>query len=329
MQFDKPLCNGYNARMNINFPIDLVYLWCDGNDPEFKKKKKAAYEKYRNVVLDKEGTSDFRFIDMEELKYSLRSAEKYAPWIRNIYIVTYEQVPEWLNVNHPKIHIIDHKDIIPAQYLPTFNSSAIEVFLAKIPGLSEHFIFANDDMFFWGEVGKDFFFDEKGTPYCRTRKRITKEPVGSQYGTMVYNSYKLILDKFGKDTPYWSHHGIDAYRKSDYLECIECFKEDFNRTASHTFREETDIQRAIINYYALAQKGAILKEFPYKWYDKIFTRIDESCYSSCTKKKIKRFKNKKFKLFCINDGRKTKDSDRLYMKNVLEEKFPQKSAYEL
>ena len=116
----------------MNFDVDLVYLWCDGNDPEFQKKKELVFKAYTNKELDREGTSNFRFIEMNELKYSLRSAEKYAPWIRNIYIVTYEQVPKWLNVNHPKIKIIDHKDIIPAKYLPTFNSMAIEIFIPKI-----------------------------------------------------------------------------------------------------------------------------------------------------------------------------------------------------
>ena len=74
----------------MNFDVDLVYLWCDGNDPEFQKKKELAFKDYTNKELDREGTSNFRFIEMNELKYSLRSAEKYAPWIRNIYIVTYE-----------------------------------------------------------------------------------------------------------------------------------------------------------------------------------------------------------------------------------------------
>lgn len=316
--------------MSLNFDVDLVYLWCDGNDPEFKRKRLETLEKYKNIKLDKEGTSDFRFIEMEELKYSLRSAEKYAPWIRNIYLVTYEQIPKWLNTNNPKIKVIDHKDIIPAKYLPTFNSSAIEVFLPQIPGLSEHFLFANDDMFFWGDVDKEFFFtQEGGEPICRTSKRITKTPKNSLFGTTVYTAYKMVLEKFGKNVPYWSHHGIDSYRKSDYLECIDHFKDELELTASHKFREETDVQRMIFSYYAIAQKGAVVKEYPHKWYDKLITRINETCYSSCTIKKMKHFRNKDFKLFCINDGRKTTDKDRLYMKNMLEEKFPEKSSYEL
>ncbi len=317
--------------MELRFDIDLVYLWCDGNEPEFKRKRLEALASYHGVELDKDSSSDYRFIEMDELKYSLRSAEKFAPWVRNIYIITNAQVPQWLNVNHPKINIIDHKDIIPAKYLPMFNSSAIEIFLPNIEGLSEHFLYANDDMFFWGNVEKDFFFTPDGAPIVRTSKRMGKKNKAgkSLFGTIVRNARKMVLDKFGKDVPYWSHHGIDSYRKSDYLECIKSFKEQYELTAQHTFREFTDVQRMIVSYYAVAEKGAVIKEYPRRWFEGVFPTIHETCYSSCTIKKMKRFRGKDFKLFCINDGAKTTDKDRLYMKTMLEEKFPEKSAYEL
>lgn len=315
--------------MELDFDVDLVYLWCDGNDPEFQKKKQEALKKSEKHNLDKEGTSNFRFVETEELKYSLRSVEKFAPWVRNIYIVTYEQVPQWLNIKHPKIKIIDHKDIIPEKHLPTFNSTAIEVFLPQIQGLSEHFIFANDDMFFWDSVGKEFFFDPKGVPICRAHKRNAKH-VHSLYGTIIDNGRKLILEKFGKDIMFWPHHGIDGYRKSDFLECINFFKEDFERTASHKFREMSDVQRMIVSFYIIAEKGALVDIIPSKkWYEFFSPVIRENAYTSCVTKKMKKFRGKNFKLFCINDCSKTTDKDRLYMKELLEEKFPQKSAYEL
>lgn len=313
--------------MELNFDVDIVYLWCDGNDPKFQKQRMAALEA-TGKTLDKDSTSNFRFIDTDELKYSLRSVEKFAPWIRNIYIVTFEQVPKWLDINHSKIKVIDHKDIIPARYLPTFNSVAIEVFLPMIAGLSEHFLFANDDMFFWGKVGKEFFFNESGAPICRVIKRNAKN-VHSLYGKVIDNSYRLILEKFGKSLMYWPHHGIDSYRKSDFLECINYFKEDFERTASHKFREMSDVQRMAVSFYAIAQKGATLKEYSRKWYDFLIPTVPEVAYSSCNIKKMKHFKGKDFKLFCINDCKKTTDKDRIYMKEMLEERFPEKSAYEL
>ncbi len=319
----------YIYTMELNFDVDLVYLWCDGNDPEFLRKKQEAFRISGKEAYDKDSTSDFRFIDTEELKYSLRSAQKYAPWVRNIYIITYEQVPKWLNTNHPKIKIIDHKDIIPTEFIPTFNSTAIEIFIPQIPMLSEHFLLANDDTFFWNNVEKDFFFNNEGAPICRVQRRTTNK-AHSLYGKTIDNAYRLILNKFKKSLMYTPHHGIDGYRKSDFIECINHFKEDFERTASHKFREMDDIQRIIVSFYAIAEKNAVVKENPKKsWYEIFAPRIPENAYTNCVIKKMKRFRGKDFKLFCINDCRKTKDKDRLYMKELLEEKFPEKSAYEL
>lgn len=316
--------------MELEYNVDLVYLWCDGSDPKFQQKKLEVLKNFNEEKLNSEAISNCRFVETEELKYSLRSIEKFAPWIRNIYIITDDQVPKWLNTNNPKIKVINHKELIPAKYLPTFNSMAIEVFLPLIPGLSEHFLFANDDMFLWDYVEKDFFFNEKGAPICRVIPRKAKQ-VHSLYGTTIDNGYKLILEKFNKNIMYWPHHGIDSYRKSDFLECISHFKEAFEQTASHKFRELSDIQRMTVSYYAIAQKDATIREIEQeKWYN--FFRVKEakdSLYTGCLVRKMKKFKNKNGKLFCINDCKKTTDKDRLYMKQLLEEKFPQKSAYEI
>ncbi len=315
--------------MSLDFEVDLVYLWCDGDDPEFQKKRSEALKQYSGIELHKEGTSSYRFVETEELKYSLRSVEKFAPWIKNIYIVTAGQTPKWLNTSNPKIKIIDHKDIIPEKYLPTFNSSVIELFLPYIPNLSEHFLYANDDMFFWDDVTREFFFTSIGTPIVRTSSPMKTEPKTSLFGSTLYNAYKLVFDKFNKTVAYWSHHGIDSYKKSDFLECLKHFENQFNEMANHKFREHSDIQRMVFSFYSVAEKGAQIKEYPRKWYDKYVTRINETCYSNCTIRKIRKYQNKKFQLFCINDCKKTTDKDRLYMKKILEEKFPQKSAYEI
>ena len=125
--------------------IDLVYLWVDGSDQEWLAKKKQFLGE--SINLNTEATSKARNADNDELKYSLRSAEKYAPWIRRIFVVTDEQTPKWLNLQNEKIEIVDIRKLLPAEALPCYNSVIIEHFLYKIPGLSEHFLYANDDMF--------------------------------------------------------------------------------------------------------------------------------------------------------------------------------------
>lgn len=105
-----------------------------------------------------------RFADNNELKYSLRSIEKFAPWVNNVYIVTNGQVPVWLDLNHPKVKLVTHQDIFPNKsHLPTFSSPAIECNLHRIQGLSKQFIYFNDDIFLTSSVRKeDFFTQNKG-----------------------------------------------------------------------------------------------------------------------------------------------------------------------
>ena len=179
-------------------PIDIVYLWCDSSDENWRQKKNEELEKY-GKSLDNDSVGECRFVDNDELRYSLRSLEKFAPWINNIFIVTDKQVPEWLDVNNPKIRIIDHTQILPSEALPTFNSMAIETVLHKIPNLSEHFLYANDDMFFGNFVDKTFFFNEDGTPIFRfSKRRIIKKLYRRLYGYTIAKAYKMVKNTIGK-----------------------------------------------------------------------------------------------------------------------------------
>uniref|UniRef100_A0A4W3IHP4 N-acetylglucosamine-1-phosphotransferase subunits alpha/beta n=1 Tax=Callorhinchus milii TaxID=7868 RepID=A0A4W3IHP4_CALMI len=100
-----------------------------------------------------------RFEDNEELRYSLRSVEKYAPWVRHIFIVTNGQIPSWLNLDNPRVTIVSHQDIFRnVSHLPTFSSPAIETHIHRIPGLSQKFIYLNDDVMFGKEVWPDDFY---------------------------------------------------------------------------------------------------------------------------------------------------------------------------
>ena len=135
--------------------IDIVYTWVDGNDENWIKKKNK-YSSNRNKIDDAT-----RFTSIDELKYSLRSVYKYANWVNNIYIVVDDdQKPKWLNLKHPKIHLIKHSQIFPdINDLPTFHSKSIECHLHRIPNLSEYFIYLNDDMFFGNYMYKNDFIN--------------------------------------------------------------------------------------------------------------------------------------------------------------------------
>ena len=150
----------------VDFPIDLVYMWVDDGDEEWRSKR-DLYRPTEQRSTTADATSAARWRNNDELRYSLRSVEMFAPWVNHIYIVTDNQRPAWLVADHPKVTIVDHRDIIPAEALPTFNSTAIEACLHRIEGLSEHFIFGNDDMLLSAPVSPGDFFHADGRPIVR------------------------------------------------------------------------------------------------------------------------------------------------------------------
>jgi hypothetical protein len=308
-----------------------VYLWCNSSDEVWEKKKNDELKKY-GKTLDNDSISECRFIDNNELKYSLRSLEKFAPWINNIFIVTDNQVPEWLDTTNPKIHIVDHTQILPSEALPTFNASAIEVALHKIPNLSEHFLFANDDMFFGNFVEKTFFYNQKGEPIFRFSKRkIINKVYRHLYGYMVYMAYNLVKEKFGKSCPHFPHHNIDAYRKSDIEKCYLEYKEGFDKTEKQKFREKECIQRSIFGYYAIVNNLATFKivdTYAERFISYLTSQRIDSLLIELKKSKLKLIKKYRPCLFCLNDSLKTTDEDRLAMKEFLDEKFPKSSSFE-
>lgn len=151
------------------FEIDAVIAWVDGND-ENHRTKLAEYVEDKSLLKSKGFLT--RFNEVNEIEYCIKSIQKFAPYIRNIYIVTDEQTPAFLKENpadYPNVKVIDHKVIFEGyeQYLPTFNCYPIETLLFKIPGLAEHFVYFNDDMFLINECKPSDFFTDEGFPVLR------------------------------------------------------------------------------------------------------------------------------------------------------------------
>ncbi|KAA0165869.1 hypothetical protein FNF28_03374 [Cafeteria roenbergensis] len=174
-------------------PVDVVYTWVNGSDPvwlrqmrHFRSLESAAAAGATdagagtdaggatagNATSGEDGeprppaerdggdtAGANRYRDNEELRYSLRSLFKYAPWVRNVILVTNGQVPLWLNTDHPRIRVVTHEEIFPdSSQLPVFSSPAIEVHLHRIPGLSRRFIYFNDDVLLGADVWPDDFW---------------------------------------------------------------------------------------------------------------------------------------------------------------------------
>lgn len=322
---------GINENSCKDYSVDIVYLWCDSSDKIWQEKKNSELKKY-GKALDSDSTSECRFVENDELRYSLRSLEKYAPWINNIFIVTDNQIPKWLDISNSKIHIINHSEILSDDCLPSFNSVALETALQKIPGLSEYFLFANDDMFFGNYVDKSFFFNESGQPVFRfSKRRIINKKYKHLYGYSISQAYNMVKDKFGKSFPYFPHHNIDAYKKSDIEKCYEEFQQGFEVTARQKFREADCVQRSIFGYYSIANhcgEAKIVNNLYSLIKNCLVKRPPDSMMIELKKEKLTLIEKYKPYLFCLNDSLNTKDEDRLKMKEFLENKFPEKSSFE-
>ena len=122
--------------------IDFVMTWVDNNDPEWQ----ISYNQYKSNN-NKQDVGIVRYRDWENLKYWFRGIEKFAPWVNKVHLVTCGHKPSWLNVQAEKLNFITHSDYIPKEYLPVFSSHPIEIHLHRIPGLSDRFVYFNDDIF--------------------------------------------------------------------------------------------------------------------------------------------------------------------------------------
>lgn len=307
--------------------IDLVYLWVNGNDPIWLAKHNAYTGKTnKNSTVNCEG----RYADNDELKYSLRSVEMYAPWIHRIFIVTDNQTPIWLDTSNPRIKIIDHKDIMPETCLPCFNSALIEHFLYKIPGLSEHFLYANDDMFINKPVHPSIFFDKEGLPIIRLihsrlrdfflnfKEKFLKIPL-KYYVKTIQNSAKLVEREFGVYYDGKPHHNIDAYLKSNYEHVAKMFEKEISETLNNHIRCPNDIQRILYTYVALAEKQG---------HEVYVSQKTSFRFHIQNRKHYAKLKKYNPILFCMNDSEYANDSDRKRVTEFLNKRFPNKSQFE-
>lgn len=302
--------------------IDLVYLYVNGNDPQWQAKKRQWGA---NVTV---GNAECRFCDNQELRYSLRSVEKYAPWINRIFIVTDNQIPEWLNTSHEKIQMVDHREIVDEKYLPLFNSQVLTAHLANIPNLSEHFIYSDDDFFFCRPVEKNFFFDDAGRPIIRYSKKMSRIPNGI-YGASIWMAQSLIFDKYGEKAHYYPHHNMDSYLKSEFLNCRQEFPELFLEPLKWRFRAKTYETRFGVLQYMQSRGTAVAKFENTSRLKKIqallrFSQLD-SLYMASKRgnfaQKIRRYRPQ---LACINDGVNQNE----LIGQFFDEMFPEKSSFE-
>lgn len=180
--------------------IDFVIAWVDGQDDRWRKQRAAFQPEISNG-----DDSEERYRDWGLLRYWFRGAERFAPWVRKIHFVTWGHIPLWLNVNHPKLHIVKHEDYIPKEFLPTFNSHVIEMYLHRIKGLSERFVYFNDDMFMIRPLCQtDFFKDGKPCDMLAFQP-VVANPLNPTMSCILLNNILMLSKYFNKRKNVWEH----------------------------------------------------------------------------------------------------------------------------
>jgi glycosyltransferase involved in cell wall biosynthesis len=226
------------------FPVDVVYTWVDGDDPEWDAARQARIAGIEGTAQTREASGRARFLSRDELRYSLRSVHLFAPWVRNVYVVTSGQVPAWLDLDHPGVRVVRHDEILPADALPTFNSHAIETSLHHIPGLAEHWLYFNDDFFLGRPLRPEALFSPAGLSsvfFAQSTIGLTDLPGSAPWLKAAWNNRRILQDTFGAVTTNALAHAPYAVRTSVLAEIEERFKDVVEATARSPFRSDTDI----------------------------------------------------------------------------------------
>ncbi|MFD8734330.1 stealth conserved region 3 domain-containing protein [Streptomyces sp. NPDC059618] len=245
-----PTIQAFNQELHhdITFPVDAVYTWVDGSDVEWLERKNAVLAA-KGIETEDAATSAARFRNRDELRYSLRSLDMYAPWIRNIYLVTDRQVPSWLDTTHPRVRVVDHTEIFAGQgQLPTYNSHAIESRLHHIDGLAEHFLYFNDDVFAARPIQPSLFFLGNGmSKHFMSSNAIPMNPINEkdEFSRMAAkNNRRLLAERFGRVLVNSFIHAPHPLRRSVMRDLESEFAEALGNTAGNQLRNASDVSVA-------------------------------------------------------------------------------------
>ncbi|MCI6731553.1 MAG: Stealth CR1 domain-containing protein [Lachnospiraceae bacterium] len=334
--------------------IDFVLIWVDGNDPEWRKTKQYYLKKENTNKCQREDVQgDVRYRDWDNLKYWFRAVEKYAPWVHKVHFVTCGQTPEWMNNECAKLNLVNHKEFIPEKYLPTFSSHPIELNLHRIEGLSEQFVYFNDDFFLTSPVVPEDFF-VNGLP-CDFREEIPLEFYEKDvYNQICVNNIIFLNRHFSrrasrkKEPGKWyslkspqtsiknlitgclrchhffgmeTHHVPQAYLKNSFQKVWELEPEWMDETCSHRFRDERDLNQHAVKFWQLMSGN--FEPYNMKKFGKVFTvggQTDGIC-SAIVKQR--------YKTICINDSKQIDFiTEQRKINNAFEKILSEKSSFE-
>lgn len=329
--------------------IDFVVLWVDGADPQWQSQRQQYRPEEKN-----NGDTKNRYRDWGLMPYWFRCVERYAPWVNRIWFVTNGQVPPWLNREHPKLKLVSHKDYIPEAYLPTFNSNVIELWLHKLPELSEHFVLFNDDMFLSAPVQpQDFFVNgmpvesalldqassgsaEDCLPYMllnnsavlnkHFRKKTVLKENFRKFFTLKYGSDLLrnvLLAPFQYFSCFRDPHLPSAYCKETFRKVWQEEGAWLTQCSANRFRSKTDLTHWLMKSWQICEGNFYPRSTRWGRHFELWEDdIEEICNALA---------GQKYRAVCLNDSKTDIDFDTLQPKlaQTFDKLFPNPSSFEI
>lgn len=259
--------------------IDIVVPWVNGDDPAWRNER----EKYLKQPSDDiEIASNIRF-ESWDLRYWFRAIEKFLPWFNNIFFITWGHLPDFLNVNNPRLKIVKHSDYIPDEYLPTFNSNTLEMNMFRIKELSENFVYFNDDLFPLQPIPEKYYFQDdivcdeaveshfmidgnKNFAYNHVNmliminKYFDKREVQNKYHDKWYcEDYGELLERtkglsyFYDFCGFRDPHMANAFKKSTFRKLWELEGKELDTASRNRFRRFSDYTPYLARYWQLCE----------------------------------------------------------------------------
>jgi hypothetical protein len=293
-----PTLARYHRASTFDFPIDVVYTWVDDTDPEWRARR-DRFRSQASTALSSDAVAASRYTNRDELRYSLRSLAMYADFVHHVYLVTDQQVPPWLDREIPGLTVVDHREIFrPTDALPVFNSHAIESRLHHIPGLAEHYLYLNDDVFFGRRVHPRTFFHRSGRPHYYPSKALIPagpaRPDEPSVSSAAKNARDLVYAATGYQPTTKMKHTPHPQSRSLLLEIDERFADVITPLGSSRYRSASDVSVAasLHHHYGEAIGAASVGNIVYDYIN--LARSDLGPL-------LDRFNPSRFDTFCLND----------------------------
>lgn len=341
--------------MKQEFDVDIVIPWVDGGDRKWQEEKNRFLPDEKKINIDADAN---RYRDWESLQYVFRGIEKFAPWVHKVYFITCGQAPKWLNKNCEKLVCVNHEDYIPKEFLPTFSANPIEINIHRIKGLSEHFVYLNDDFYFTNKVekedffvnglprlvamekpktvSKDFVFDNIAMNNVREistkfEKHSTKN-LNKKKWYSLKNPIAFVVNKFYEKTAptgwagFYMDHLPTPFLKSKIEECWNVFHDKLESTSKNKFRSIYDVNQYLFTEYMICSNCFELDKYGRK--GSYFAIEDDK--PGNVENICENIRKKKNKMICINDLKVSNfEETKNKINGAFESILPEKSSFEL